>query len=608
MNWVTLIWSMAASTCLTLAIIQFIIWCHNRTMQGNLLLFFATLATAGLTFCELWLWQSKTVGEYATVVRWGHVPFWVLTLSLVAFVRINVRAGRLWLAWTICGLRTLSLILNFIFTPNLNFLEITDLRYIRMLGELIPVAVGTPNPWMLVGQMSIALFLVFLADAAFTLWRGGERSSKLLMIIIMALFIAVALSQYVRWFWGISRTSMTASMFYLGVVLIMAWEVSLETVWARRLSADLDKKNEFLALAADSAGIGLWSWDFKNNIIWATDTTRQLYGFSSDEPITLNTFLSKLHCNDRDMVTQAFRKCIQEGSDYRYNYRIVMPDGSIRWLRILAKPFFSPDNVSKGMSGVSIDITERKQMLLELQQKRDELAHFNRVSTIGQLASTLAHELNQPLGAILRNAEAAEIFLQDPSPDLDEVRAILEDIRKDDQRAGEVIDRMRSMMRLHEIKQCRLDLNSLVEEIISLVQPNADKRQARIVKCIAPALPPIWGDRVQLQQVLLNLLVNALDAFAGNLTKSPLVTLSARPVGATVEVTVSDNGPGIPEDKILHVFEPFFSTKPKGLGMGLAISQNIITSHGGRLWAKNNEEGGVTLNIALPSAKGVDEK
>ena len=255
--------------------------------------------------------------------------------------------------------------------------------------------------------------------------------------------------------------------------------------------------------------------------------------------------------------------------------------------------------------GMSPSASRPKQ---KIAQQRNELAHVTRVSTMGQLASSLAHELNQPLGAILRNAEAAELFLQDPSPDLDEVRAILADIRKDDQRAGEVIDRMRALMKRREAERRRLDLNLLAGEVVTLVRPDAEKRRVRLALETDPALPPVHGDRVQLQQVLLNLLLNAMDALDDNPPARRLVTVRARPVGATVEVAVSDNGHGIPADKLLRVFEPFFTSKPNGLGMGLAISRSIIEAHGGRLWAENNEAGGATFTFTLPAAKGGDAK
>jgi C4-dicarboxylate-specific signal transduction histidine kinase len=223
---------------------------------------------------------------------------------------------------------------------------------------------------------------------------------------------------------------------------------------------------------------------------------------------------------------------------------------------------------------------------------------------MGQLASTLAHEINQPLGAILRNTEAAELIMQEPSPDLDEIRSILEDIRKDDQRAGEVIDRLRNMMKPQKTERCCLDLNLLISESLAMVKSDADKRHVRLALDFDTALPSIHGDRIQLQQVLINLLINALDALSDNQRSNSLVTVCARNVGDSVEVDVFDNGSGIAKDKLPHVFEPFFSSKTNGLGMGLAISKGIVEAHGGRMWAENNVAGGVTFTVSLPSAAG----
>ena len=225
---------------------------------------------------------------------------------------------------------------------------------------------------------------------------------------------------------------------------------------------------------------------------------------------------------------------------------------------------------------------------------------------MSQLASSIAHELNQPLGAILRNAEAGELFLQDPPPDLDEVGAILADIRKDSQRAGEVIDRMRALMKQRQAERRRLDLDLLSEETLALVQPDAERRRVRLVRENDRALPPVHGDRVQLQQVLLNLLLNAMEALGDNPPARRLVTVRTRSTNSMAEVTVSDSGCGISENELLRVFEPFFTSKPNGLGMGLAISSSIIEAHGGRLWAENNVAGGTTFTFTLPAAKGSD--
>jgi len=604
MSWITVIWSMVASTCLTLAVVHLLVWLQRRKQWAYLLFSLAAVGAAGFSFSEALAMRAETVEGFGLVVRWAHIPFWFMLLSLVGFVRIYLRAGRLWLAWTVCGLRTVSLILNFIFTPNINFRGITSLRHTQFLGESVAVAVGTPNPWMLVGQMSLTFFLVFLVDATITLWRRGERWSMVLLSSAMAFLIAVSLGQYVLSFWGIRPMPFISSLCFLGVVAVMSWEMSREAIRAEQLSKDLSKKEEWLELVADSAGVGLWVWDFKTNLIQASEIARRIYGFPSDEPIPFENFLARLHPGDRDWVVQTTHKCTREGADFHNDYRIVLTDGSTRLINVLAKTFTTPDGVPERMSGISIDITERKQLELELQQKRNELAHVARVSTMGQLASTLAHELNQPLGAILRNAEAGELFLQGPSPDLDELRAILADIRKDDQRAGEVIDRMRGLMKQRKDAKCPLDLNLLTSEVVNLVRPDADKRQVRILLDFDTALPTVFGDQVQLQQVLINLLLNAMDALNDTTQDKRFVTVSMRPVGVMVEVAVGDNGPGIAEEKIPQLFEPFFTTKHKGLGMGLPISRGIIEEHGGRLWAKNNDNGGASFFFSLPVATG----
>jgi len=237
------------------------------------------------------------------------------------------------------------------------------------------------------------------------------------------------------------------------------------------------------------------------------------------------------------------------------------------------------------------------------QQQQAELAHVGRVAVMGELASSLAHELNQPLGAILRNAEAAELFLEAPSPDLAEVRAILEDIRADDQRAGAVVDRMRAMMKRRPIEFALVDVNELAANVLSLVRSDADTRKVRITFEAAPAVPLVKGDRVQLQQVLLNLLVNAMEAVTDSAPPARQVAVCVQAAGTQILVAVRDAGRGIPADQLTRIFEPFFTTKPNGLGMGLAICSRILEAHAGRLWAENNPDRGATFRFTLPAAK-----
>jgi signal transduction histidine kinase len=253
------------------------------------------------------------------------------------------------------------------------------------------------------------------------------------------------------------------------------------------------------------------------------------------------------------------------------------------------------------IAGLLVQRGHRRRAEIQILQQRTELAHVARVSTMGQLASALTHELNQPLGAILRNAEAAEILLQNDQPNLEEVRAILTDIRRDDKRAGNVIDRMRALFKRRNLVSSPLDLRDMVEETISLIRPDAAARQIKLTVQIAPSLPTARGDRVQVQQVLLNLILNGMDAMS--LVPKPkrllAIKVNEHPNG-NLQVAVSDLGTGINPDDAYHIFEPFFTTKPTGMGMGLAISRTIIEAHGGEIWVESNALEGTTFTFTLP--------
>jgi PAS domain S-box-containing protein len=378
----------------------------------------------------------------------------------------------------------------------------------------------------------------------------------------------------------------------------------------RRLAeASLRENEQRMSLAVDSANLGIWIRDLARKEIWASAKWRELFSFTSSEPLVLERILQRLHRDDRDALEHAFTKAIEGGGSYETEFRLMLPDGGLRWISTHSRVETGVNGQPVRIRGASLDITARKRFEQETQLLRQQVTHVGRISMMGQLASSLAHEINQPLGAILRNAEAAELFLQSSSPDLDEIRAIVSDIRKDDERAGSIIDRMRGLLKRQDLDMRSLDVGELVSEVLGLVKADAAARQVKLDGAVPGDLPPVRGDRVHIQQVLVNLIVNGMDAVDEARRADRRVSVSALlDRSQSVEIAVRDTGDGIPDDRLASIFDPFFTTKSNGLGMGLPISRTIIEAHGGRFWAENNTGGGATFRFTLPIAKEAGAK
>ena len=245
-------------------------------------------------------------------------------------------------------------------------------------------------------------------------------------------------------------------------------------------------------------------------------------------------------------------------------------------------------------------MTERLEVETEARQRREELAHLARVAMMGELTASLAHEINQPLSAIMSNAQAAKRYLNTPAPDMEEVKEIINDIVKEDTRAGEIINRMRTLLKKTKMEFEPVDLNSVFREIVTLLNSDAVIRDVKIDLEFDPQLPFVRGDRIQLQQVALNLVMNAFEAMNERPRGERWVQIRTGLKDSQVLAAVTDNGTGVSTEDSEKVFQPFYTTKTQGLGMGLSISRSIIIRHQGRIWAENNPGGGTTFYFSLP--------
>ena len=374
-----------------------------------------------------------------------------------------------------------------------------------------------------------------------------------------------------------------------------------EQVRARELLRESEKH---LKNAERLAHLGHWQWDIRANRVSASEEMLRIIGKPQNYVPSYEDFLQDLVPQDRERVERLIRDSIEKKIGYSTEYQIALPNGELRTISCICEVLLDEEGLPARMFGTCQDVTEQRQAEVSIRRSLDEITHLNRVSAMGELTASLAHELNQPLAAILSNAQAAGRFLGGESPDLVQVRECLTDIVADDKRAAEVINRLRGLLKKGEYQPSLADLNEVISEAMRLVRNNALLRQVSVKFEPLPGLPPVLGDRIQLYQVVLNLIMNGLDAVA---ERSPgdrwVLVRTAKADGGGVELTVEDSGKGIAESEIARLFEPFFSTKRDGLGMGLSISRSIVQAHRGKIWAENAVEGGAIFRCVLPVAQ-----
>jgi PAS domain S-box-containing protein len=608
MSWVTIVWSMIASVSFTLATIHLLIWFRERRSWAYLCFFVLAVGVIGLATGEMAAMYAKSPAEYGTAVRWSHFAYGFVAVGSLGFVHFYFGTGKRWLLGAALGLRLLAVVMNFSTGLNLHIGAIQSLQQVNFLGE--PVSMlgeWTPNPWVRLGQFAALAQFAYVVDASHRLWRTGSRESRRRAVIVggpLAFFILFSSGQAGLVAAGVLRMPLVVSFPFLAVLLAMSYELSRDVLRAAQLGRELRESEERMSMAAEAAGFGVWMWSIARNQVWGSERWLGLFGFAPDATVTFENVIQRIHPDDREGVERAVRGALENQGDYAGEYRVVLPDATQRWVTARGRVYPDAKGKPARMLGATIDITARKQAELEVQQQRGELAHLSRVTMLGELSGSLAHELNQPLTAILSNAQAAQRFLAHDNADLNEVRDILADIVAEDKRAGEIIRRLRLLLKKGEVQHQPFDLNEVVLEVLKLIRSDLVNQGVAVHAELAPALPAVNADRVQFQQVLLNLMMNACDAMAGGLAADrKLIIRTGLAGGEGIRVSVADRGVGLPPDMLEKVFEPFFTTKAHGLGLGLSVCRTIITAHGGKLWAANNPERGATFFFTLPVAK-----
>jgi PAS domain S-box-containing protein len=370
----------------------------------------------------------------------------------------------------------------------------------------------------------------------------------------------------------------------------------------KRAEEKLRQSEAYLAEAQKLTHTGSWVWDVaKRRALHISEEWYSIYGFDPEEGmLTWEQREDRIHPDDRVGQRQAIDRAINEKSDYDIEYRILLPGGSVRHLHSVGHPVLDASGNLVQFVGSSTDITERRQAEDALRQARADLARISRITTMGELTASLAHEVNQPIAAAVTDANTCLRWLNRDHPDLEEAREAASRMAKDATRAADIIRRIRWLFKKGGPQRELVDINEVVREMVVLLRSEATPYSVSIQTELAE-LPQVMADRVQLQQVLMNLMINAIDAMKDVDGPRELIIRSQQAEDGQVMVSTSDTGVGLPPQQADQIFNAFFTTKPHGTGMGLRISRTIVESYGGRLWAGENSPRGASFHLTLPT-------
>jgi len=492
----------------------------------------------------------------------------------------------------------LERIATFSFTPTLRRLEAILVAAVLALTCVVAFKeVHTITSGYVPALLYLPLPIIIWAAVRF----GAPGASGVIMVVSLVLIWRTLNGQSLFDIGNAEMNVFAMQLFLIGLsspILLLGAAIE-ETRHAETVTRE---REERISFAAASSSVGLWQYELATGAFWATDYCRTLFGLPPGAPLDLDRLLNRIHPNDFQSASTAIKSAMKRAVPLETEFRVQGKDRGYHWISVRAQPVVGDDGKPTAITGAFADSTSRKTAEAEADMQRQEIAHLMRVSMLGELSGGLAHELTQPLTAILSNAQAGKILLAGGKKNLPEIANIFDDIITEDGRAGEVIHRLRGMLKKGEVKYEAVDMNELIASTVRLLHSELIDRRISInddEKTVD--LPPAHGDPIQLQQILLNLFMNAMDAMDGVVPARRTISISTAVTNeGGVEVRISDCGTGLPPSQEQSVFQPFFTTKKRGLGLGLPICASIMKLHGGTLSLQNNVSEGATAIFRLP--------
>jgi len=474
-----------------------------------------------------------------------------------------------------------------------------------LCAVLVSALFGGSGPGLLATALSALAFYYYFLHPIHSLAAKPGEIPRFAIFIVAALFVE-SLSAAQRRDTESLRRARDDLKVRVQEIQQINKALRAESLERKHAEESLRRSESYLAEAQRLTHTGSWAWQVAGrDALHLSEEWYRLYGFDPEKgPPSWEERLERVHPKDRAKWQGAIERAIAETSNYELEFRILLPDATLKYIHTVGHPVLNASGDLVEFVGSSADVTERKRAEEERERLREaqaHIAHINRVTTMGELTASLAHEVNQPIGAAVTNANSCLHWLEGDIPNLDKARAAAMRIVKDGTRAAEIISRIRLLFQKGTLQLEFVDLNEVIEEMIVLLRGETTRYSISVRTELAADLPRVRGDRVQLQQVMMNLMTNSVDAMKSVDGTRELAIKSQRAENEHLLVSVSDTGVGLPPQQAERIFDAFFTTKPHGTGMGLRICRSIVESHGGRLWAANNPVRGANFCLTLPA-------
>jgi PAS domain S-box-containing protein len=599
-SYLTVIYAMLAGMALTIGAVHLIIWGGNRQRKAYLFSAGMALAACVQALVEMLIALTSVPEHMGNLIRWGNFSVGITLLCMVWFVRMYLSAGRSWLLWSITGLWALGLVINFSSPTGLTFTEIYAVERLNTLwGEPLHQVVGTTNPWKFLADLASLLITIFVIDASRTAWRRGSRHAAAVIGGSITFFIVVAGIHTPLVDAGIFRTPTIISAAFLAILAAMSYEIARDVSRSRALlekvhGGQLRLQSMFetvrlLVLDIDSEGIVCYANPFFLN--WRALKLEEVIGRPATDFIVPRIF---------NPIFEGMRQKADFHTPLEARWNAQDRNGEDRQLALTALRMDNSESRFAGVLCVAADITQELETNRTLARTRLQLDRLMRSNLLGEFASSLAHELNQPLAAILANAQVARRYLTQDPLKLDQALEVIDGIVQDDRRAAALIKQLRALVHHDEVRRENLDLTRVLDDTLALLTREFENQEIKLELDCPPSDLFIQACRIEIQQVLLNLILNAVQALEDWPIEQRRISIRVSSRNQTVQVNIQDAGPGLPAEELESVFSAFHTGNNGNMGLGLTICRRIIEAHGGSISAANGHGHGAVFSFSLP--------